>query len=154
MNTPHGRHRHAPFLFWYWPSGPADDSAVPGRPMLCRVIAQCKAALLNRGVRLSRLQNKGGRTPLQPDSLSACELITLLLATRFVVLYYSKQGGLLVALQLSACSLRLAAAAIRLRLRLLQYFSLYGLQLQQSKQLQQCRLVASRTRPILSTGFL
>jgi hypothetical protein len=34
----------------------------------------------------------------------------------------------------------------RLRLRLLQYFSLYGLQLQQSKQLQQCRLVASRTR--------
>jgi hypothetical protein len=48
---------------------------------------------------------------------------------------------------LSACSLRLAAAAIRLRL--LQYFSLYGLQLQQSKQLQQCRLVASRTRPIL-----
>jgi hypothetical protein len=49
----------------------------------------------------------------------------------------------------SACSLRLAAAAIRLRLRLLQYFSLYGLQLQQSKQLQQCRLVASRTRPLL-----
>jgi hypothetical protein len=48
----------------------------------------------------------------------------------------------------SACSLRLAAAAIRLRLRLLQYFSLYGLQLQQSKQLQQCRLVASRTRPV------
>jgi hypothetical protein len=47
---------------------------------------------------------------------------------------------------LSSCSLRLAAAAIRLRL--LQYFSLYGLQLQQSKQLQQCRLVASRTRPI------
>jgi hypothetical protein len=47
----------------------------------------------------------------------------------------------------SACSLRLAAAAIRLRLRLLQYFSLYGLQLQQSKQLQQCRLAASRTRP-------
>jgi hypothetical protein len=47
-----------------------------------------------------------------------------------------------------AFSLRLAAAAIRLRLRLLQYFSLYGLQLQQSKQLQQCRLVASRTRPI------
>jgi hypothetical protein len=49
----------------------------------------------------------------------------------------------------TACSLRLAAAAIRLRLRLrlLQYFSLYGLQLQQSKQLQQCRLVASRTRP-------
>src|SRR5688572_1514417 len=46
-----------------------------------------------------------------------------------------------------ACSLRLAAAAIRLRLRLLQYFSLYGLRLQQSKQLQQCRLVASRTRP-------
>jgi hypothetical protein len=40
-----------------------------------------------------------------------------------------------------------AAAAIRLRLRLLQYFSLYGLQLQQSKQLQQCRLAASRTRP-------
>jgi hypothetical protein len=56
---------------------------------------------------------------------------------------------------LSACSLRLAAAAIRLRLRLLQYFSLYGLQLQQSKQLQQCRLVASRTRPIsLSLGPL
>jgi hypothetical protein len=50
---------------------------------------------------------------------------------------------------LTACSLRLAAAAIRLRLRLLQYFSLYGLQLQQSKQLQQCRLVASRTRPYL-----
>jgi hypothetical protein len=49
--------------------------------------------------------------------------------------------------KLAACSLRLAAAAIRLRLRLLQYFSLYGLQLQQSKQLQQCRLVASRTRP-------
>jgi hypothetical protein len=48
-----------------------------------------------------------------------------------------------------ACSLRLAAAAIRLRLQLLQYFSLYGLQLQQSKQLQQCRLVASRTRPSL-----
>jgi hypothetical protein len=48
--------------------------------------------------------------------------------------------------KLAACSLRLAAAAIRLRLRL-QYFSLYGLQLQQSKQLQQCRLVASRTRP-------
>jgi|UniRef100_A0A804P4L6 hypothetical protein len=47
----------------------------------------------------------------------------------------------------TACSLRLAAAAIRLRLRLLQYFSLYGLQLQQSKQLQQCRLAASRTRP-------
>jgi hypothetical protein len=40
-----------------------------------------------------------------------------------------------------------AAAAIRLRQRLLQYLSLYGLQLQQSKQLQQCRLVASRTRP-------
>jgi hypothetical protein len=52
--------------------------------------------------------------------------------------------------RLSACSLRLAAAAIRLRLRLLQYFSLYGLQLQQSKQLQQCRLVASRTRPMIS----
>jgi hypothetical protein len=51
--------------------------------------------------------------------------------------------------QSTACSLRLAAAAIRLRLRLLQYFSLYGLQLQQSKQLQQCRLVASRTRPKL-----
>jgi hypothetical protein len=50
----------------------------------------------------------------------------------------------------SACSLRLAAAAIRLRLRLLQYFSLYGLQLQQSKQLQQCRLAASRTRPMIS----
>jgi hypothetical protein len=49
--------------------------------------------------------------------------------------------------KVTACSLRLAAAAIRLRLRLLQYFSLYGLQLQQSKQLQQCRLVASRTRP-------
>jgi hypothetical protein len=48
---------------------------------------------------------------------------------------------------LTACSLRLAAAIIRLRLRLLQYFSLYGLQLQQSKQLQQCRLAASRTRP-------
>jgi hypothetical protein len=48
------------------------------------------------------------------------------------------------------CSLRLAAAAIRLRLRLLQYFSLYGLQLQQSKQLQQCRLVASRTRSLYS----
>jgi hypothetical protein len=47
----------------------------------------------------------------------------------------------------TACSLRLAAAAIRLRLRLLQYFSLYGLQLQQSKQLQQCRLAACRTRP-------
>jgi hypothetical protein len=46
----------------------------------------------------------------------------------------------------TVCSLRLAAAAIRLWLRLLQYFSLYGLQLQQSKQLQQCRLVASRTR--------
>jgi hypothetical protein len=45
-----------------------------------------------------------------------------------------------------------AAAAIRLRLRLLQYFSLYGLQLQQSKQLQQCRLVASRTRPKLVVG--
>jgi hypothetical protein len=52
------------------------------------------------------------------------------------------------AYKLSACSLRLAAAAIRLRLRLLQYFSLYGLQLQQSKQLQQCRLAASRTRPM------
>jgi hypothetical protein len=51
----------------------------------------------------------------------------------------------------SACSLRLAAAAIRLRLRLLQYFSLYGLQLQQSKQLKQCRLVASRTRPLVSS---
>jgi hypothetical protein len=51
----------------------------------------------------------------------------------------------------SACSLRLAAAAIRLRLRLLQYFSLYGLQLQQSKQLQQCRLAASRTRPLSSS---
>jgi hypothetical protein len=50
----------------------------------------------------------------------------------------------------SACSLRLAAAAIRLRLRLLQYFSLYGLQLQQSKQLQQCRLAACRTRPMPS----
>jgi hypothetical protein len=49
---------------------------------------------------------------------------------------------------LAACSLRLAAATIRLRLRLLQYFSLYGLQLQQSKQLQQCRLAASRTRPL------
>jgi hypothetical protein len=49
----------------------------------------------------------------------------------------------------AACSLRLAAATIRLRLRLLQYFSLYGLQLQQSKQLQQCRLVASRTRPCM-----
>jgi hypothetical protein len=46
-----------------------------------------------------------------------------------------------------ACSLRLAAAAIRLRLRLLQYFSLCGLQLQQFKQLQQCRLAACRTRP-------
>ena len=52
---------------------------------------------------------------------------------------------------LPACSLRLAAAAIRLRLRLLQYFSLYGLQLQQSKQLQQCRLAASRTRPVCVT---
>jgi hypothetical protein len=50
---------------------------------------------------------------------------------------------------LLACSLRLAAAAIRLRLRLLQYFSIYGLQLQQSKQLQQCRLAASRTRPYI-----
>jgi hypothetical protein len=52
---------------------------------------------------------------------------------------------------LSACSLRLAAAAIRLRLRLLQYFSLYGLQLQQSKQLQQCRLAANRTRRVSVT---
>jgi hypothetical protein len=53
-----------------------------------------------------------------------------------------------------SCSLRLAAAAIRLRLRLLQYFSLYGLQLQQSKQLQQCQLVASRTRPgLLERGI-
>jgi hypothetical protein len=57
-----------------------------------------------------------------------------------------------IPLHWSACSLRLAAAAIRLRLRLLQYFSLYGLQLQQSKQLQQCRLVASRTRPVTFTG--
>jgi hypothetical protein len=58
-----------------------------------------------------------------------------------------KEIGLPLLHTLRPCSLRLVAAAIRLRLQLLQYFSLYGLQLQQSKQLQQCRLVASRTRP-------
>ena len=65
-----------------------------------------------------------------------------------LLIEYSIRFKIVFVLALAACSLRLAAAAIRLRLRLLQYFSLYGLQLQQSKQLQQCRLVASRTRPI------
>ena len=71
-------------------------------------------------------------------------------STGRAVLEWAKQSKAKVARKGSACSLRLAAAAIRLRLRLLQYFSLYGLQLQQSKQLQQCRLVASRTCPVSS----
>jgi hypothetical protein len=64
------------------------------------------------------------------------------------------RGTARASFKVSPCSLRLAAAAIRLRLRLLQYFSLYGLQLQQSKQLQQCRLAASRTRPCPFCGCL
>jgi hypothetical protein len=84
-----------------------------------------------------------------PSSSSSSFVATQLQDSTLVnaFLYYHSMSMLLGRI-CSACSLRLAAAAIRLRLRLLQYFSLYGLQLQQSKQLQQCRLAASRTRPL------
>jgi hypothetical protein len=105
----------------------------------------------SRGGRFALALGAGPAATIGRSSRSARRHPRLL--PRLCVLFFSFFFSIAFpARQLSACSLRLAAAAIRLRLRLIQYFSLYGLQLQQSKQLQQCRLAANRTRPFPRAG--